>query len=289
MKLAHVLFLTLFVAVLLALLSKSTKINNRIRNEIYGNNKLKGKYYSINGFQMYCEIYGSGEPLLLIHGNGGSINAFAKQIPYFSRRFKVIVADSRAQGKSGDSGDSLSYEQMADDFNALLTTLQIDSANVIGWSDGGINGLLLAMRHPEKVKKLVITGANLWPDSTAVSKQTLEETMPSYLKLKKMFSEPVPKTPADSTQFKLLKLLIEQPHIPLTDLQKIKAPTLVIGGDRDVVKPEHTLLLFQHIPSSNLWILPRCGHGTLIDYAAEFNAKTAAFIRTPYEKTGRLK
>lgn len=95
MKLGHVLLLTLFIAVLLALLSKSTKINNRIRKEIYGNNKLKGKFYSINGFQMYCEIYGSGEPLLMMHGNGQSIVALAKQIPYFSRHYKVIVADSR--------------------------------------------------------------------------------------------------------------------------------------------------------------------------------------------------
>jgi len=102
---------------------------------------------------MYYEVYGSGEPLLIIHGNGGSINNFLYQIPYFEKNYKVILADSRSQGKSVDNSDSLSYEMMTDDLNALLDSLHLDSCNVIGWSDGGINGLLLAIRHPDKVKK----------------------------------------------------------------------------------------------------------------------------------------
>src|SRR6478752_3335990 len=120
----------------------------------YGNNPKVGNYASIRGIKMYYEIYGTGKPLLIIHGNGGSIKDFSKQIPYFSAEYKVIVADSRAQGKTVDTKDSLTYEMMADDFNALLGFLHLDSCFVIGWSDGGNNGLLLAMRHPEKVKKL---------------------------------------------------------------------------------------------------------------------------------------
>ena len=72
----------------------------------YGHNKSVGKYYNIRGFKMYCEVYGQGQPLLIIHGNGGSINNFIYQIPYFSKKYKVIIADSRAQGNSADSGDS---------------------------------------------------------------------------------------------------------------------------------------------------------------------------------------
>ncbi|HEY6955839.1 MAG TPA: alpha/beta hydrolase, partial [Flavisolibacter sp.] len=125
----------------------------------YGSNKAAGKYYDIRGFKMYAETYGSGNPLLIIHGNGGSISNFVNQIPFFSKKYKVIVADSRAQGNSKDPSDSLSYEMMADDYAALLDQMKIDSAYVIGWSDGGINGLLLAIRHPEKVKKLAVTGA----------------------------------------------------------------------------------------------------------------------------------
>ncbi|MGZ4013050.1 MAG: alpha/beta fold hydrolase [Mucilaginibacter sp.] len=119
----------------------------------YGRNAAVGKYADIRGFKMYYETYGQGEPLLIIHGNGGSINNFLYQIPYFAKNYHVVIADSRAQGKSVDLTDSLSYEMMTDDLNALLDQLHLKSCYVIGWSDGGINGLLLAMRHPDKVKK----------------------------------------------------------------------------------------------------------------------------------------
>src|SRR3978361_14290 len=135
---------------------------------MYGRNPAVGKYADIRGFKMYYETYGKGEPLLIIHGNGGSINNFLYQIPYFAKNYQVIIADSRAQGKSADPADSLSYEMMTDDLNTLLDNLHLKSCYVIGWSDGGINGLLLAIRHPDKVKKLAVTGANLTPDTSAV-------------------------------------------------------------------------------------------------------------------------
>jgi pimeloyl-ACP methyl ester carboxylesterase len=218
----------------------------------YGDNKAVGKYYTIRGFKMYSEVYGTGQPLLIIHGNGGSISNFLYQIPYFSKKYKVILADSRAQGKSADSGDSLSYEMMADDYSALLDAMKIDSANVIGWSDGGINGLLLAIRHPEKVKKLAITGANLVPDTTAVPLEVWNMVMPDY----KMLLDKKNKNDREKAGFKLLRLLVENPHIPLTDLHTIHCPTLVIGGDHDVIKPEHTMLIYENIPKAYLWILP---------------------------------
>ncbi|MFT3933693.1 MAG: alpha/beta hydrolase [Chitinophagaceae bacterium] len=253
----------------------------------YGHDSTKGKYYSIRGFKMYCEIYGEGQPLLIIHGNGGSINNFVYQIPYFSKKYKVIIADSRAQGKSIDPTDSLSYEMMADDYAALLTALKIDSANVIGWSDGGINGLLLAIRHPEKVKKLAVTGANLTPDATAVNEDVMNLVMPSYTMLKNKTN----KTAAEKAQWKLIRLLADEPHIPLTDLNKIKSPSLIIGGDHDILKPAHTLLIFQNIPNAYLWILPNSGHSTPIVYKDQFNKTVDDFFSQPYrkiEKEGRF-
>src|ERR1700750_637801 len=103
----------------------------------YGDNPAAGKYYDVRGIKMYCEVYGTGKPLLLIHGNGGSIAAFTRNIPYFSKKYMVIVPDSRAQGKSTDGRDSLSFEMMADDFAELLNVMHIDSSYVLGWSDGG--------------------------------------------------------------------------------------------------------------------------------------------------------
>jgi pimeloyl-ACP methyl ester carboxylesterase len=246
----------------------------------YGNNKAAGKYYDIRGFKMYAETYGTGQPVLIIHGNGGSISNFVNQIPYFSKKYKVIVADSRAQGNSKDEGDSLSYEMMADDYAALLDQMKIDSAFVIGWSDGGINGLLLSIRHPKKVKKLAITGANLWPDTTAVFNDVEQMVLPEYNSAKTMTN----RNARQKAGWKLLRLLIEEPHIPLTDLQKISIPTLVIGGDHDVIKPEHTLLIAQNIPKSYLWILPDSGHSTPIMYKDEFNKKVDGFFSKPFRK-----
>ena len=253
----------------------------------YGNNKATGKYYNIRGFKMYCEVYGKGQPVLIIHGNGGSINNFIQQIPYFSKKYKVIVADSRAQGKSADKGDSLTYEMMADDYAGLLDAMKIDSAYVIGWSDGGINGLLLAIRHPEKVKKLAITGANLVPDTTAVPQEVWDMVNPTYTMLK----EKKDKNEMEMVGFKLMRLLVENPHIPLSDLHTIKCPTLVIGGDHDVIKEEHTMLIYKNIPKAYLWILPNSGHSTPVVYKNDFNKNVDNFFSTPYRTisgTGRF-
>ena len=253
----------------------------------YGNNKDAGKYYDIRGFKMYCEVYGEGQPLLIIHGNGGSIDNFVNQIPYFAKKYKVVIADSRAQGKSPDKADSLSYEMMADDYASLLTTMKIDSAYVIGWSDGGIEGLLLAIRHPEKVKKLAVTGANLWPDSSAVSDDIYPLIMPYYTILK----DKTTKTEQDKAQWKLLRLLVEEPHIPLSALHTIQCPSLIIGGDHDILKPAHTMLIFQNIKQSFLWILPNSGHSTPIVYKDIFNSTVDDFFSKPYrkiEKQGRF-
>ncbi len=240
----------------------------------YGNNEMAGRYYSIRGIKIYCEVYGSGKPLLMIHGNGGSINAFKNNIPYFAGHFKVIVADSRAQGKSVDSKDSLSFEMMADDEAALLDAMHIDSAYVLGWSDGGINALLLAIRHPEKVIKLTSTGANLWNDSIAIVPSLWEND-------KKYFNATHPealKTPKEKNDWKLFMLDWNQPNIQLSALHAIKCPSLIIGGDHDMIRVDHTVAISKNIPNAFLWILPDSGHGTLIEYAEEFNRKVNDFF-----------
>ncbi len=253
----------------------------------YGNNKAAGKYYDIRGFKMYCEVYGEGQPLLIIHGNGGSINNFVYNIPYFSKKYKVIIADSRAQGKSIDLKDSLTYEMMADDYAALLTAMNIDSANVIGWSDGGINGVLLAIRHPEKVKILAVTGTNLQPDTNAVFKEVWDIVDPEYKRLKAKIN----KTESEKAEWKLMKLLVEQPHIPVASLHKISCPTLVIGGDHDVIKEAHTMLIYHNISKAYLWILPNSGHSTPVVYHDIFNTTVDDFFSKPYriiKGTGRF-
>jgi pimeloyl-ACP methyl ester carboxylesterase len=245
----------------------------------YGDNAKAGKYFSTNGIKLYYETYGQGKPLLLIHGNGGSIRDWRYQIPYFSKLYKVIAVDSRSQGKSVDSSSVLNYEMMADDFDALLTHLRIDSAYVIGWSDGGINGLLMAIRHPEKVKKLAITGANLVPGETAIAPEGINMITEEVGKLRAL-----PQNATTKNTIKLLHMMEVEPNIPLTDLHKIKCPVLVMGGDFDVIKPSHTLQIFENIAQAYLWIFPESGHGAVHRYKNEFNAKVQHFFMHPYKK-----
>jgi pimeloyl-ACP methyl ester carboxylesterase len=246
----------------------------------FGQNSKVGKYASVRGFNMYYETYGQGEPLLIIHGNGGSIKDFENQIPFFSKHYRVILADNRSHGKSIDTRDSLSYEMMADDFAALLDHLKIDSVNVIGWSDGGINGLLLASRHPKKVKKMAVTGASLSPDPLkSVDPWTVDFVIKSIDSL-----QGLPASTEKNRQLKLNRLLLLEPHITHDVLGKIACPTLVIGGDHDVILPHHTLEIAEAIPQSYLWILPNSGHSTPIFYKDLFNSTVLDFLKSPYRK-----
>jgi pimeloyl-ACP methyl ester carboxylesterase len=247
----------------------------------YGNNKLAGTYYDVRGIRIYAETYGQGQPLLLLHGNNQSIRNFTYQIDYFKKNYKVIAVDSRGWGKSVDVGDSISFEMMADDIAGLLTVMKIDSANVIGWSDGGVCGLLLAIRHPEKVQKLAITGANTQPDSSAIYPELHKTMEEAYNE----FKNSTYNAPNKKNLLRHIEKELTQPHISTEDLHNIACPTLIIGGDQDAIRPEHTLYIFNNIPKANLWILPNSGHYTPVAYADDFNNTVKRFFdRKSYGK-----
>lgn len=245
----------------------------------FGKNVSVGKYLNTRGIKLYYEIYGEGEPLLLIHGNGGSMKAFKYQIDFFAKKYKVIGVDSRAQGKSVDTSSVLNYDMMADDFNALLDSLKIDSANVIGWSDGGINGLLLAIRHPKKVKKLAITGANLVPDTSVFTTYNNQMNESDLAKLRSLKQDAKTRS-----AIKVVHMMQVEPNISLSDLHTIKCPVLVMGGDNDLIKPSHTLQIYENIPQAYLWIMPYSGHATPQRRKDEFNLKVFEFLTTPYHQ-----
>lgn len=260
-----------------------SSMSQTISKSKYGDNSSIGKYANFRGIKMYYEIYGTGEPILLIHGNSGSITDMTNQIEYFSKKYKVIVADSRDHGKTLDTlsmTDTLSYEMMADDYNSLLDFLQVDSVNVIGWSDGGINGLLLAMNHPKKVKKLVSMGANLWSDTTA-----LDPFFHNIFKMQYSMMQKRPMTTENKVILRHYKLIMTQPNISTQQLKKIKCPTLVVAGDHDAVKVQHTALIAQSIPNSNLWIAPNAGHGLMVfQYKDKFNTEVEDFFKRKFKK-----
>ncbi len=234
---------------------------------IYGNNPLAGHYAPVNGINLYYETYGKGKPLVMLHGNGGSIEAFKYQIQFFEKYFKVIAVDSRLHGKSGGQVDTLSYEMMAADFAGLLDYLHIDSTYVLGWSDGGIDGLLLAMNFPHKVKKLAVTGANTVPDSTAMYPSDINEMRKTML------------NPNASIKEKTLnRMMVYQPQIPFSELAKIKCPALVMAGDKDMIRPEHTLKIYQSLLFGSLCIFPDSYHHVCQQHPELFNQIVLTFF-----------
>ena len=215
----------------------------------FGTNSRVGKFADVNGIKLYYEIYGTGKPLVVMHGNGGSSKGFSPLYPRMIEKYKVITIDSRAQGRSTDTSEPLTYEQMASDINELLNQLKIDSAYMFGYSDGAILGLIMAMKHPEKVRRLVSFGANIQPDSTALFNWAIEGEKRAVRESR------------DPKERKLNQLMLDHPHIPFSDLAAVRAPVLVMAGDRDVITPGHTLKIFQSLPNSQMCIFPGATHG----------------------------
>ena len=250
----------------------------------YGANAAAGHTFMHDGVTLYYEVYGMGEPLLVVHGNGGSIADLSAQIAHFRRRYRVIAMDSRDHGKSSDSAGRLTYEKMTDDLAALLDHLKVAPVNVLGWSDGGIEALLLGIRHPAKVKKLVAMAANLNPSDRALH--------PDALALIKSMMAALPAadrdTPRGRRELKVTGMMLEEPNVELKALEAITAPTLVLASDHDVIRDEHTVDIFQHIPNSQLAIFPNATHMIPFDDPATFNATIERFFRTPFVKKDRI-
>lgn len=222
--------------------------------DVFGSNTTIGKYMDVNGVKLYYEVYGTGEPLLLIHGNNSFMGDFDKQIDTLRKRFMVIGLDSRGQGNSTDDTTRLTYELMAEDVNAFLDKLNLKNVNILGWSDGGNIALILAMHHPDKVKKMAIMGSVLFNNDESV---TAETNKLLRKQVKEMDARGVKPT---DINYRLKMLLLTEPHINPDSLEKIKAPTLVMAGQYDVVKEKHTQLIAEKIPNSKLVIFKGADH-----------------------------
>jgi pimeloyl-ACP methyl ester carboxylesterase len=242
-----------------------------ISNDAYG-----GRYVDINGIRIYYETYGHGEPILVLHGGGGSLENMSHQIRALAPGHLVIAPDSRGQGRSTDSDAPLSYGLMADDMAKLLDHLQIESTDIVGWSDGGVIALDMAMRHAERVRRLVAIGANY--DAAGL-------IIPAAA------DGPIPPTPGfyqriapDPAHWpvlhrKLAVMWATQPHYTLGELGGIKAPTLIIAGEFDIAKREHTDQLARAIPGSEEYIVPGGTHGVIWENADLVNAKILEFLK----------
>ncbi|MCP3928726.1 MAG: alpha/beta hydrolase [Bacteroidetes bacterium] len=215
----------------------------------FGVNSKTGKFATVNGIQLYYEVYGTGQPLVILHGNGGSIMSATSHYPHFiDNNYKVIAIDSRAQGKSGDTEKELSYDLLASDINELLNQLNLDSVYLWGYSDGAIVGLVMALKYPEKIKKMVAFAPNIKADSTAIEPpiyRWIEKTALNSKSLKRR---------------KLADMMWKHPNIPFSELNKIQSEIILLSGDRDFVTLRHTLEIFKNLPKVQLCIIPGSTH-----------------------------
>jgi pimeloyl-ACP methyl ester carboxylesterase len=225
----------------------------------FGDNKEAGNFIDIDGVKIYFEIYGEGEPLVLIHGNGGNIAYMKPQIEYFKKKYKVIVMDCRGRGKSELGFDSLTYMQMTKDIVAILNFLNLDSTYVIGRSDGGIIALLLAINYPDKVQKVAAFAANLTPDTSALYPYFYDQVKSGRKQADEMIA--IYDTSQDWKVLQQRNRLMEfQPQITASDLHRIKCPVLILSCDRDIIQEEHTLFIYRNISKANLCIFTGENH-----------------------------
>ncbi len=235
---------------------------------IIGNNDT-GKYVDVNNVNLYYEIYGEGEPLLMIHGNSQSIGAFLNQVDEFSKYYKVILVDSRGRGNSSyDHNVELTYALQVEDMIEFVDYLELDKVHVLGWSDGGIIGLMMAIQYPERISNLIAMAANIFPEG--VKKTSLDRI--------KTYKQSIEDQDGSSIVLDLLNMLLKYPQLEFSDLQRIESKTLIVAGDHDEIRNEHTVRIFENISNAQLAIMPNETHYLPAENPTLFNEVVLKFM-----------
>jgi pimeloyl-ACP methyl ester carboxylesterase len=270
--------------------SKTSTAGNK-KNTEHMASKQKGTsqgfqtgYASVNGLELYYEIHGKGKPLVLMHGGGSTIGTtFGRVLPFFAQHHQVIAVELQAHGHTKDIDRPLSFEQDADDVATLLTQLHISSADFFGFSNGASTALEIAIRHPGVVDKLVVAStmykkAGADPGFWQVINDATFETMPlelkdAYLSINPSQDDLLKMYNRDITRMRTFK------DIPETDIRGIRARTLIISGDQDVLRPEHAVEMYRQIPHAKLMILPG-GHGGYIGEITTLKNNNKEYLHT---------
>lgn len=237
-------------------------------------------YAPVNSVRIYYAEFGRGDPVILLHGGLGNIEQFGNQIRALEARYKVIALDSRGHGRSTRSAAPLSYHLMADDVLGVMDYLGIPKAAVIGWSDGGIVGLDLAIYHPDRLTKLVAIAANYSVSGLRNSK-TKSETLTKYYMSVRSDYQRLSSTPNDYDNFLVAMRAMwhRQPEYTPALLGSIHIPTLIIDGEYDeVVQREHTEKLAHLIPGAKLVIIPESSHFVMFQRPEVLNQAILSFL-----------
>ncbi len=262
-----------------------------------------GRYATVNGLRMYYEIHGTGRPLVLLPGALSTIEtSFSTTMPLLAKSRRVIAVELQAQGRTADREGPLSYEQMADDVDALLGQLGIAQADFFGYSQGGAVAMQVAVRHPNRVRKFVFAGASsyspdaFYPEILEVQKTMKPENFAgSPFQLAYARVAPQPDHWPDVVA-KTAELDRTWRGFPAEQLRAITAPALLVIGDADIVRPEHTVEMFRllgggvpgdlhGLPRSQLAVLPGTTHIALVDRKDWLVSMIVAFLDAPMPVT----
>ena len=198
----------------------------------------------------YYREQGAGFPLILLHGNGEDGSYFEHQMAPLAAHFRVIAVDTRGHGQTPRGDAPFSIRQFAEDLLAFMDRLGIEKAHLLGFSDGGNIAMVFALAHPERVEKLILDGANL--DASGV-KRSVQLPIEIGYRIAKLFAK---KSPEARKNAEMLGLMVNDPNVRPEELARIQRPTLVVAGDRDMIREQHTRLIAQSIPGAELVILP---------------------------------
>lgn len=221
--------------------------------------------------ELHCEETGDGEPLVLLHGNGEDGTYFAHQIAHFSQRFRVLALDTRGHGKSPRGEAPFTIRQFARDLLAFLDARDIERAHLLGFSDGGNIALVFALAHPERVGKLVLNGANL---NTRGVKRSVQVPIELGYRMARLFAGLSAKARANA---EMLGLMVNDPNVAPEELAALTAPTLVIAGENDMIREDHTRLIAERIPNARLAFVPG-DHFVAAKNPAAFNREVERFL-----------
>lgn len=235
---------------------------------------------AVNGIQMYYATYGAGDPVLLIHGGLGNADIWANQVIDLMQDHLVIVADSRGHGRSTRTEEPFGYDLMASDYLALLDALKIDKVDLVGWSDGGIIGLDIAMTHPERLDHLFAQAANVTTDGVNPAVAT-DAVFGSYIAWMGEDYVRLSPTPDQFEAFvaQISNMWASQPNWTDAQVSAIGVPTAIVASDHDeAILPAHTEKMAGLIPGAQLVILPQASHFAMLQAPDEYTAAVRAFI-----------
>lgn len=221
---------------------------------------------------LYYKEKGKGKPLILLHGNGEDSSYFESQMDYFSQTRRVIAVDTRGHGRSPRGPAPFTIRQFAEDLREFVEEMGIEREDLLGFSDGGNIALIFALRYPERVDRLILNGANLW--SRGVKPSVQIPIILGYYAAS-FFGHFSGKARANA---ELLRLMVKDPNIEQEELRNIQSPTLVIAGERDMIREEHTRLIAAEIPGAELRIIPG-DHFIAAGNPEAFNREVDRFLR----------